>query len=159
MISARKAWIQPISSPSRKFMKGYSSRWVKRTTTVDSSSPLVRSSEQSSKSLTPKLAKPSTIQPLEPVVSLPRPTNTSKTNSGNQPSPNRWTNSKNPPSSAVKRKNLIYPITLANLVLHGIDEPHIWHGNTLTNNETYGGLFTDAPQLIRRHPNESTLRR
>ena len=47
-----------------------------------------------------------------------------------------------------EKENLIYPITLANLVLHGIDEPHIWHGNTLTNNETYGGLFTDAPNLF-----------
>ena len=47
-----------------------------------------------------------------------------------------------------EKENLIYPITLANLVLHGINEPHIWHGNTLTKNETYGGLFTDAPQLF-----------
>ncbi len=30
------------------------------------------------------------------------------------------------------KEDLIYPIALANLVLHGIDEPHIWHGNTLT---------------------------
>ena len=45
-----------------------------------------------------------------------------------------------------EKEKLIYPITLANLVLHGIDEPNIWHGNTLTKNETYGGLFTDAPQ-------------
>ena len=26
-------------------------------------------------------------------------------------------------------------------MLHGIDQPHIWHGNTLTGDETYGGLF------------------
>jgi type I restriction enzyme M protein len=44
-----------------------------------------------------------------------------------------------------EKENLIYPITLANLVLHGIDEPHIWHGNTLTGQEQYGGLFQDAP--------------
>jgi type I restriction enzyme M protein len=44
-----------------------------------------------------------------------------------------------------EKENLIYPIALANLVLHGIDEPHIWHGNTLTNLEIYGGLFPDAP--------------
>jgi hypothetical protein len=25
-------------------------------------------------------------------------------------------------------------------VLHGIDEPHVWHGNTLTGAETFGGL-------------------
>jgi type I restriction enzyme M protein len=35
-----------------------------------------------------------------------------------------------------EKENLIYPIALANLVLHGIDEPHIWHGNTLTGLET-----------------------
>ena len=46
-----------------------------------------------------------------------------------------------------EKDNAIYPIALAHLVLHGIDEPHIWHGNTLTGAETYGGLFTDAPPL------------
>ncbi len=46
-----------------------------------------------------------------------------------------------------EKDNAIYPIALANLVLHNIDEPHIWHGNTLTFSETYGGLFQDAPQL------------
>lgn len=47
-----------------------------------------------------------------------------------------------------EKENLIYPIALANLVLHGIDEPHIWHGNTLTGGETYGGLFDGAPELF-----------
>ena len=46
-----------------------------------------------------------------------------------------------------EKDNTIYPIALANLMLHGIDEPHIWHGNTLTGAEIYGGLFTDAPAL------------
>lgn len=46
-----------------------------------------------------------------------------------------------------EKENLIYPIALANLVLHGIDEPHLWHGNTLTGGEIYGGLFQDAPAL------------
>lgn len=46
-----------------------------------------------------------------------------------------------------EKDNLIYPIAIANLVLHGIDEPHIWHGNTLTGGETYEGLFADAPDL------------
>ncbi|MBU0609033.1 MAG: type I restriction-modification system subunit M [Armatimonadetes bacterium] len=46
-----------------------------------------------------------------------------------------------------EKDNAIYPIALANLVLHDIDEPHLWHGNTLTGAETYGGLFMDAPQL------------
>ncbi len=44
-----------------------------------------------------------------------------------------------------EKENLIYPIGLANLILHGIDDPHIWHGNALTGNEVYGGLFQGAP--------------
>jgi len=44
-----------------------------------------------------------------------------------------------------EKENLIYPIGLANLVLHGIDRPNIWHGNALTQHEVYGGLFTGAP--------------
>ncbi len=47
-----------------------------------------------------------------------------------------------------EKENLIYPIALANLVLHDIDQPHIWHGNTLTGNEVYGGLFLNAPPLF-----------
>jgi type I restriction enzyme M protein len=41
-----------------------------------------------------------------------------------------------------EKENLIYPITLANMILHGIEQPAIWHGNTLTGNEIFGGLFT-----------------
>lgn len=47
-----------------------------------------------------------------------------------------------------EKENLVYPIALANLVLQGIDEPHIWHGNTLTGLEVYGGLFSNAPPLF-----------
>jgi len=47
-----------------------------------------------------------------------------------------------------EKENLIYPIALANLVLHGIDKPNLWHGNTLTGRETYGGLFENAPQVF-----------
>jgi len=47
-----------------------------------------------------------------------------------------------------EKDNIAYPIALANLVLHGIDEPRLWHGNTLTGNEIYGGLFQDAPALF-----------
>ena len=46
-----------------------------------------------------------------------------------------------------EKENLIYPIALANLVLHGIDQPNLWHGNTLTGSEIYGGLFREAPPL------------
>jgi len=45
-----------------------------------------------------------------------------------------------------EKENLIYPIALANLILHGIDKPNLWHGNTLTGQTTYGGLFDGAPQ-------------
>ena len=38
------------------------------------------------------------------------------------------------------------PITLANMVLHDIDLPRIWHGNTLTGKVTNGELFEGAPQ-------------
>jgi type I restriction enzyme M protein len=44
-----------------------------------------------------------------------------------------------------EKENLIYPIALANLVLHGIDLPHLWHGNTLTGEPTYEGLWEGAP--------------
>jgi len=47
-----------------------------------------------------------------------------------------------------EKENLVYPIALANLILHGIDKPNLWHGNTLTGQETYGGLFEDAPQTF-----------
>ncbi|HNX00383.1 MAG TPA: N-6 DNA methylase [Candidatus Cloacimonadota bacterium] len=39
----------------------------------------------------------------------------------------------------------VIPILLANLLLHDIDLPHIWHGNTLTDKTTYGELFLGAP--------------
>ena len=47
-----------------------------------------------------------------------------------------------------EKENLIYPITLANMVLHGIDSPNIWHGNTLTRNEFYGQLFQGTPDFF-----------
>jgi type I restriction enzyme M protein len=47
-----------------------------------------------------------------------------------------------------EKENLVYPIALANLVLHGIDKPNIWHGNTLTGREDYGGLFEEKPEFF-----------
>ena len=44
-----------------------------------------------------------------------------------------------------EKDNLAYPIALANLVLHGIDFPHIWHGNTLTDTADCAQLFEGAP--------------
>jgi type I restriction enzyme M protein len=43
-----------------------------------------------------------------------------------------------------EKENLIYPITLSNMILHRIEQPAIWHGNTLTGNEIFGGLFTST---------------
>lgn len=45
-----------------------------------------------------------------------------------------------------EKENLIYPIALSNLVLHGIDLPRIWHGNTLTKEALYEGLWFGAPE-------------
>lgn len=44
-----------------------------------------------------------------------------------------------------EKENLVFPIALANLVLHGIDQPNLWHGNTLADTATYDGLFGQAP--------------
>jgi type I restriction enzyme M protein len=44
-----------------------------------------------------------------------------------------------------EKENLIYPIALANLVLHGIDQPNLWHGNTLSRGVTYDGLYVTDP--------------
>lgn len=45
-----------------------------------------------------------------------------------------------------EKENLVFPIALANLVLHGIDQPNLWHGNALTRRATYGALFEGAPR-------------
>ncbi|WFU40102.1 N-6 DNA methylase [Bradyrhizobium sp. CB82] len=45
-----------------------------------------------------------------------------------------------------EKENLVFPIALANLVLHGIDQPNLWHGNSLTRRATYGALFEQAPK-------------
>jgi type I restriction enzyme M protein len=45
-----------------------------------------------------------------------------------------------------EKENLVFPIALANLVLHGIDQPNLWHGNTLTKRATYSALFDKAPK-------------
>jgi type I restriction enzyme M protein len=45
-----------------------------------------------------------------------------------------------------EKENLVFPIALANLVLHGIDQPNLWHGNALTRRATYAALFDQAPK-------------
>ena len=47
-----------------------------------------------------------------------------------------------------EKENLVFPIALANLVLHGINQPNLWHGNTLTKLTTYGALFESAPPVF-----------
>ena len=47
-----------------------------------------------------------------------------------------------------EKENLVFPIALANLVLHGIDQPNLWHGNTLTKTPTYDALFESAPPVF-----------
>jgi type I restriction enzyme M protein len=54
-----------------------------------------------------------------------------------------------------EKENLVFPIALANLVLHGIDQPNLWHGNTLTKRAIYSALFDQAPksfQVILTNP-------
>jgi type I restriction enzyme M protein len=48
-----------------------------------------------------------------------------------------------------EKENLIYPIALSNLVLHGIDQPRLWHGNSLTGEALYDGLWRGAPEQFR----------
>lgn len=45
-----------------------------------------------------------------------------------------------------EKENLVFPIALANLVLHGIDQPNLWHGNSLTRRASYAALFDNAPK-------------
>ncbi|MGZ3236630.1 MAG: N-6 DNA methylase [Burkholderiaceae bacterium] len=47
-----------------------------------------------------------------------------------------------------EKENLVFPIALANLVLHGIDQPNLWHGNSLTRRASYSGLFDQAPKAF-----------
>jgi type I restriction enzyme M protein len=47
-----------------------------------------------------------------------------------------------------EKDNQVYPIALANLILHQIDSPQIWHGNTLSRQATYEGLFKNPPAVF-----------
>lgn len=47
-----------------------------------------------------------------------------------------------------EKENMIFPIALANMALHGIDAPNLWHGNTLSLQTQYDGLWTHAPTLF-----------
>jgi type I restriction enzyme M protein len=47
-----------------------------------------------------------------------------------------------------EKDNIAFPIALANLVLHGIDQPNLWHGNTLTKQANYAALYATAPKTF-----------
>lgn len=47
-----------------------------------------------------------------------------------------------------EKDNQVYPIALANLILHQIDSPQLWHGNTLEGAATYDGLFKNPPAVF-----------
>jgi type I restriction enzyme M protein len=66
-------------------------------------------------------------------------------NLGNAPSSTLLDTLKHDTFFGREKENLVFPIALANLILHGIDQPNLWHGNTLTNRATYSGLFEQAP--------------
>ena len=48
-----------------------------------------------------------------------------------------------------EKERLVFPIALANLILHGIETPNIWHGDTLMKRVEYGDLFENAPNRFR----------
>lgn len=66
-------------------------------------------------------------------------------NMGNSPASTDISKLKHDTFFGREKENLVYPIALANLVLHGIDQPNLWHGNTLTKRATYKELFDKAP--------------
>ncbi len=45
-----------------------------------------------------------------------------------------------------EKTKLIYPILLANLMLHSFKNINVWYGNSLTKDEYYGGLYKNAPE-------------
>jgi type I restriction enzyme M protein len=67
-------------------------------------------------------------------------------NQGNSPASTDIDTLKHDTFFGREKENLVFPIALANLVLHGIDQPNLWHGNTLTRRATYGALFDNAPK-------------
>jgi type I restriction enzyme M protein len=69
-------------------------------------------------------------------------------NLGNAPASTEIDTLKHDTFFGREKENLVFPIALANLVLHGIDQPNLWHGNTLTKRATYSALFDQAPKTF-----------
>lgn len=61
------------------------------------------------------------------------------------PSPTQIASLKNETFFGREDADEAIPILLANMALHDIDLPRIWHGNTLTGAVTFGDLFKGAP--------------
>ena len=111
-----------------------------------SSSPRVRSSRRWFRSLTPKLMRPFMIPGCGTGGFLAQSFEHITGKLGNEVTADQLETLKQGAFWGREKENLIYPVALANLILHGIDKPNLWHGNTLTGQETYGGLFEGAPQ-------------
>jgi type I restriction enzyme M protein len=47
-----------------------------------------------------------------------------------------------------EKENLVFPIALANLVLQGIDQPNLWHGNTFDRYENLWRLVRGDPRQV-----------
>jgi type I restriction enzyme M protein len=57
-----------------------------------------------------------------------------------------------------EKENLIYPIALANLVLHGIDQPHVWQWQYADRCRDLWGIVPGCACSVRRSADESTVR-
>ncbi len=69
-------------------------------------------------------------------------------NMGNAPASTNIDKLKHDTFFGREKENLVFPIALANLVLHGIDQPNLWHGNTLTKRANYSALFDKSPKTF-----------
>jgi len=62
-----------------------------------------------------------------------------------KPSPNELTFLKEKAFYGKDNSDFVFPITLANLVIHGIDYPHIWNENTITGEKFDTQLMENEP--------------
>ena len=63
-----------------------------------------------------------------------------------KPLPNQLTFLKEKAFYGKDNSDFVFPITLANLVIHGIDYPHIWNENTITGEKFDTELVKDEPE-------------
>ena len=98
----------------------------------------------------------STIPAAAPAASLPLPTSTSPAIWAG-PRQHGHRHAETQTFFGREKENLVFPIALANLVLHGIDQPNLWHGNTLTKRATYDCALRQGTEQLRRDPDQSTV--